>query len=89
MVLIEIINFYKLRLNQKANQVPQPQIPTVYSAEIINGNAVFDISGLEKAGQYQIEELKVLDSLADSASSWPNSRRRNSWWLWRCRCWSN
>ncbi|WP_337899545.1 hypothetical protein, partial [Mesomycoplasma ovipneumoniae] len=47
----------------KGAQVPQPQIPTVYSAEIINGNAVFDISGLEKAGQYEIEELKVLDSL--------------------------
>ncbi|WP_341492326.1 DUF1410 domain-containing protein [Mesomycoplasma ovipneumoniae] len=55
--------FLQIKIKSKTNQVPQPQIPTVYSAEIINGNAVFDISGLEKAGQYQIEELKVLDSL--------------------------
>ncbi|WP_341515658.1 hypothetical protein [Mesomycoplasma ovipneumoniae] len=55
--------FLQIKIKSKGNQVPQPQIPTVYSAEIINGNAVFDISGLEKAGQYQIEELKVLDSL--------------------------
>ncbi|MDW2871252.1 hypothetical protein R7V45_03865, partial [Mesomycoplasma ovipneumoniae] len=45
------------------------QIPTVYSAEIINGNAVFDISGLEKAGSYEIEELKVLDSLPSQPST--------------------
>ncbi|WP_341516306.1 DUF1410 domain-containing protein [Mesomycoplasma ovipneumoniae] len=55
--------FLQIKIKSKAAQVPQPQIPTVYSAEIINGNAVFDISGLEKAGQYEIEELKVLDSL--------------------------
>ncbi|WP_337892654.1 DUF1410 domain-containing protein, partial [Mesomycoplasma ovipneumoniae] len=55
--------FLQIKIKSKTNQVPQPQIPTVYSAEIINGNAVFDISGLEKAGQYEIEELKVLDSL--------------------------
>ncbi|MHA0347516.1 DUF1410 domain-containing protein [Mesomycoplasma ovipneumoniae] len=55
--------FLQIKIKSKGNQVPQPQIPTVYSAEIINGNAVFDISGLEKAGQYEIEELKVLDSL--------------------------
>ncbi|MDW2910262.1 hypothetical protein R7W80_03655, partial [Mesomycoplasma ovipneumoniae] len=55
--------FLQIKIRSKGNQVPQPQIPTVYSAEIINGNAVFDISGLEKAGQYEIEELKVLDSL--------------------------
>ncbi|MDW2924568.1 DUF1410 domain-containing protein, partial [Mesomycoplasma ovipneumoniae] len=55
--------FLQIKIKSKGNQVPQPKIPTVYSAEIINGNAVFDISGLEKAGQYQIEELKVLDSL--------------------------
>ncbi|WP_341495413.1 DUF1410 domain-containing protein [Mesomycoplasma ovipneumoniae] len=55
--------FLQIKIKSKINQVPQPQIPTVYSAEIINGNAVFDISGLEKAGQYEIEELKVLDSL--------------------------
>ncbi|MDO6829976.1 DUF1410 domain-containing protein [Mesomycoplasma ovipneumoniae] len=55
--------FLQIKIKSKTNQVPQPKIPTVYSAEIINGNAVFDISGLEKAGQYQIEELKVLDSL--------------------------
>ncbi|MDW2907326.1 DUF1410 domain-containing protein [Mesomycoplasma ovipneumoniae] len=55
--------FLQIKIKSKTNQVPQPKIPTVYSAEIINGNAVFDISGLEKAGQYEIEELKVLDSL--------------------------
>ncbi|MFU0909565.1 DUF1410 domain-containing protein [Mesomycoplasma ovipneumoniae] len=55
--------FLQIKIKSKGNQVPRPQIPTVYSAEIINGNAVFDISGLEKAGQYEIEELKVLDSL--------------------------
>ncbi|MDW2919583.1 DUF1410 domain-containing protein, partial [Mesomycoplasma ovipneumoniae] len=55
--------FLQIKIKSKGNQTPQPQIPTVYSAEIINGNAVFDISGLEKAGQYEIEELKVLDSL--------------------------
>ncbi|MHA0298382.1 DUF1410 domain-containing protein, partial [Mesomycoplasma ovipneumoniae] len=55
--------FLQIKIRSKGNQVPQPKIPTVYSAEIINGNAVFDISGLEKAGQYEIEELKVLDSL--------------------------
>ncbi|MDW2926321.1 DUF1410 domain-containing protein [Mesomycoplasma ovipneumoniae] len=55
--------FLQIKIKSKGNQVPQPKIPTVYSAEIINGNAVFDISGLEKAGQYEIEELKVLDSL--------------------------
>ncbi|MHA0315969.1 hypothetical protein ACXYVG_03935, partial [Mesomycoplasma ovipneumoniae] len=55
--------FLQIKIKSKGNQPVQPQIPTVYSAEIINGNAVFDISGLEKAGQYEIEELKVLDSL--------------------------
>ncbi|MDO6856762.1 DUF1410 domain-containing protein [Mesomycoplasma ovipneumoniae] len=55
--------FLQIKIKSKGTQVVQPQIPTVYSAEIINGNAVFDISGLEKAGQYEIEELKVLDSL--------------------------
>ncbi|WP_341491254.1 DUF1410 domain-containing protein [Mesomycoplasma ovipneumoniae] len=55
--------FLQIKIKSKGTQAPQPQIPTVYSAEIINGNAVFDISGLEKAGQYEIEELKVLDSL--------------------------
>ncbi|WP_341491258.1 DUF1410 domain-containing protein [Mesomycoplasma ovipneumoniae] len=55
--------FLQIKIKSKGAQVPQPKIPTVYSAQIINGNAVFDISGLEKAGQYQIEELKVLDSL--------------------------
>ncbi|WP_341420528.1 DUF1410 domain-containing protein [Mesomycoplasma ovipneumoniae] len=56
--------FLQIKIKSKSGQpVPQPKIPTVYSAEIINGNAVFDISGLEKAGQYEIEELKVLDSL--------------------------
>ncbi len=55
--------FLQIKIKSKTSQVPQPSIPTVYSAEIINGNAVFDISGLEKAGQYEIEELKVLDSL--------------------------
>ncbi|MDF9627881.1 hypothetical protein Q4497_03015 [Mesomycoplasma ovipneumoniae] len=55
--------FLQIKIKSKGAQVPQPKIPTVYSAEIINGNAVFDISGLEKAGQYEIEELKVLDSL--------------------------
>ncbi|WNM15505.1 DUF1410 domain-containing protein [Mesomycoplasma ovipneumoniae] len=55
--------FLQIKIKSKGTQVPRPQIPTVYSAEIINGNAVFDISGLEKAGQYEIEELKVLDSL--------------------------
>ncbi|MCN0157953.1 DUF1410 domain-containing protein [Mesomycoplasma ovipneumoniae] len=55
--------FLQIKIKSKGTQPIQPQIPTVYSAEIINGNAVFDISGLEKAGQYQIEELKVLDSL--------------------------
>ncbi|WNM16203.1 hypothetical protein [Mesomycoplasma ovipneumoniae] len=55
--------FLQIKIKSKGTQTPQPQIPTVYSAEIINGNVVFDISGLEKAGQYEIEELKVLDSL--------------------------
>ncbi|WP_341491107.1 DUF1410 domain-containing protein [Mesomycoplasma ovipneumoniae] len=55
--------FLQIKIKSKANPPAQSQIPTVYSAEIINGNAVFDISGLEKAGQYEIEELKVLDSL--------------------------
>ncbi|MDW2912409.1 DUF1410 domain-containing protein, partial [Mesomycoplasma ovipneumoniae] len=55
--------FLQIKIKLKGTQVPRSQIPTVYSAEIINGNAVFDISGLEKAGQYEIEELKVLDSL--------------------------
>ncbi|WP_341433304.1 DUF1410 domain-containing protein [Mesomycoplasma ovipneumoniae] len=55
--------FLQIKIKSKTGQVPQPSIPTVYSAKIINGNAVFDISGLEKAGQYEIEELKVLDSL--------------------------
>ncbi|WP_044283879.1 DUF1410 domain-containing protein, partial [Mesomycoplasma ovipneumoniae] len=55
--------FLQIKIKSRGTQTPQPQIPTVYSAEIINGNAVFDISGLEKAGQYEIEELKVLDSL--------------------------
>ncbi|MDW2931467.1 DUF1410 domain-containing protein [Mesomycoplasma ovipneumoniae] len=55
--------FLQIKIRSRGTQTPQPQIPTVYSAEIINGNAVFDISGLEKAGQYEIEELKVLDSL--------------------------
>ncbi|WP_341491644.1 DUF1410 domain-containing protein [Mesomycoplasma ovipneumoniae] len=55
--------FLQIKIKSKAAQPAQSQIPTVYSAEIINGNAVFDISGLEKAGQYEIEELKVLDSL--------------------------
>ncbi|WNM16184.1 DUF1410 domain-containing protein [Mesomycoplasma ovipneumoniae] len=55
--------FLQIKIRSKGTQTTQPQIPTVYSAEIINGNAVFDISGLEKAGQYEIEELKVLDSL--------------------------
>ncbi|WP_341492463.1 hypothetical protein [Mesomycoplasma ovipneumoniae] len=55
--------FLQIKIKSKGTQPVQPQIPTVYSAEIINGNAVFDISGLEKAGQYEIEELKVLDSL--------------------------
>ncbi|WNM14640.1 DUF1410 domain-containing protein [Mesomycoplasma ovipneumoniae] len=50
----------KIRSKGNANLPAQSQIPTVYSAEIINGNAVFDISGLEKAGQYEIEELKFL-----------------------------
>ncbi|WP_341433501.1 DUF1410 domain-containing protein, partial [Mesomycoplasma ovipneumoniae] len=55
--------FLQIKIKSKTGQPVQSQIPTVYSAEIINGNAVFDISGLEKAGQYEIEELKVLDSL--------------------------
>ncbi|MDW2860976.1 DUF1410 domain-containing protein [Mesomycoplasma ovipneumoniae] len=55
--------FLQIKIKSKGNTPAQSQIPTVYSAEIINGNAVFDISGLEKAGQYEIEELKVLDSL--------------------------
>ncbi|WP_337896249.1 DUF1410 domain-containing protein [Mesomycoplasma ovipneumoniae] len=61
--------FLQIKIKLKGNQVPQPQIPTVYSAEIINGNAVFDISGLEKAGQYEIEELRVLDSLPSQPQS--------------------
>ncbi|XBE77844.1 DUF1410 domain-containing protein [Mesomycoplasma ovipneumoniae] len=59
--------FLQIKIKSKAGQAPQ--IPTVYSAEIINGNAVFDISGLEKAGQYEIEELKVLDSLPTQPST--------------------
>ncbi|MDW2891201.1 DUF1410 domain-containing protein [Mesomycoplasma ovipneumoniae] len=55
--------FLQIKIKSKGNPPAQSQIPSVYSAEIINGNAVFDISGLEKAGQYEIEELKVLDSL--------------------------
>ncbi|WP_143825420.1 DUF1410 domain-containing protein, partial [Mesomycoplasma ovipneumoniae] len=55
--------FLQIKIKSKAGQPPQSQIPTVYSAEIINGNAIFDISGLEKASSYEIEELKVLDSL--------------------------
>ncbi|WP_337896832.1 DUF1410 domain-containing protein, partial [Mesomycoplasma ovipneumoniae] len=62
--------FLQIKIKSKSGQPVQSQIPTVYSAEIINGNAVFDISGLEKAGQYEIEELKVLDSLP--AQSQPN-----------------
>ncbi|MDW2914359.1 DUF1410 domain-containing protein [Mesomycoplasma ovipneumoniae] len=55
--------FLQIKIKSKGNQLVQPQTPSVYSAKIINGNAVFDISGLEKAGSYEIEELKVLDSL--------------------------
>ncbi|WP_143825323.1 DUF1410 domain-containing protein, partial [Mesomycoplasma ovipneumoniae] len=55
--------FLQIKIKSKIGQPPQSQIPSVYSAEIINGNAVFDISGLEKASSYEIEELKVLDSL--------------------------
>ncbi|MDW2906463.1 DUF1410 domain-containing protein [Mesomycoplasma ovipneumoniae] len=55
--------FLQIKIKSKTGQPVQPQIPTVYSAEIINGNAIFDISGLEKASSYEIEELKVLDSL--------------------------
>ncbi|WP_069096724.1 DUF1410 domain-containing protein [Mesomycoplasma ovipneumoniae] len=55
--------FLQIKIKSKANPPAQSQIPTVYSAEIINGNAIFDITGLEKASSYEIEELKVLDSL--------------------------
>ncbi|WP_341491763.1 DUF1410 domain-containing protein [Mesomycoplasma ovipneumoniae] len=55
--------FLQIKIKSKTGQPLQSQIPTVYSAEIINGNAIFDITGLEKASSYEIEELKVLDSL--------------------------
>ncbi|MCP9306778.1 DUF1410 domain-containing protein [Mesomycoplasma ovipneumoniae] len=61
--------FLQIKIKSKGNTPAQSQTPTVYSAEIINGNAIFDISGLEKAGQYEIEELKVLDSLPSQPST--------------------
>ncbi|MDW2891943.1 DUF1410 domain-containing protein [Mesomycoplasma ovipneumoniae] len=61
--------FLQIKIKSKANPPAQSQIPTVYSAEIINGNAIFDISGLEKASSYEIEELKVLDSLPSQIQS--------------------
>ncbi|WP_218836655.1 DUF1410 domain-containing protein, partial [Mesomycoplasma ovipneumoniae] len=54
--------FLQIKVKSKANP-PAANSPSVYSAEIINGNAVFEINGLQKAGQYEIEELQVLDSL--------------------------
>ncbi|WNM13193.1 DUF1410 domain-containing protein [Mesomycoplasma ovipneumoniae] len=54
--------FLQIKVKSKANP-PAPNSPSVYSAEIINGNAVFEINGLQKAGQYEIEDLQVLDSL--------------------------
>ncbi|WNM17724.1 DUF1410 domain-containing protein [Mesomycoplasma ovipneumoniae] len=47
--------FLQIKIKSKTNQTPQPQIPTVYSAEIINGNAVFDISGLEKPANTKLK----------------------------------
>ncbi|WNM14522.1 DUF1410 domain-containing protein [Mesomycoplasma ovipneumoniae] len=61
--------YLQIKIKSKANPPAQSQIPTVYSAEIINGNAIFDISGLEKASSYEIEELKVLDSLPSQIQS--------------------
>ncbi|WP_341515078.1 DUF1410 domain-containing protein [Mesomycoplasma ovipneumoniae] len=54
--------YLQIKIKSKANP-PVTNSPSVYSAEIINGNAVFEINGLQKAGQYQIEDLQVLDSL--------------------------
>ncbi|WP_341500898.1 DUF1410 domain-containing protein [Mesomycoplasma ovipneumoniae] len=54
--------FLQIKVKSKANP-PAGNSPSVYSAEIINGNAVFEINGLQKAGQYEIEDLQVLDSL--------------------------
>ncbi|MDW2892666.1 DUF1410 domain-containing protein [Mesomycoplasma ovipneumoniae] len=54
--------FLQIKVKSKANP-PAANSPSVYSAEIINGNAVFEINGLQKAGQYEIEDLQVLDSL--------------------------
>ncbi|WP_069097649.1 DUF1410 domain-containing protein, partial [Mesomycoplasma ovipneumoniae] len=54
--------YLQIKVKSKANP-PAANSPSVYSAEIINGNAVFEINGLQKAGQYEIEDLQVLDSL--------------------------
>ncbi|XBE77846.1 DUF1410 domain-containing protein [Mesomycoplasma ovipneumoniae] len=54
--------FLQIKVKSKVNP-PATNSPSVYSAEIINGNAVFEINGLQKAGQYEIEDLQVLDSL--------------------------
>ncbi|MDW2893707.1 DUF1410 domain-containing protein [Mesomycoplasma ovipneumoniae] len=54
--------FLQIKVKSKANP-PAANSPSVYSAEIINGNAVFEINGLQKAGQYEIEDLQVLDNL--------------------------
>ncbi|MXR56405.1 hypothetical protein DR094_00055 [Mycoplasma flocculare] len=41
--------------------------PKTYTSQISNGLAVFEINGLKKAGEYQIQNLKVLDTPSSPA----------------------
>lgn len=52
--------YLKIKLAPESN-------PKTYTSQISNGLAVFEINGLKKAGEYQIQNLKVLDTPSSPA----------------------
>ncbi|AJR12312.1 Uncharacterised protein [Mesomycoplasma dispar] len=56
--------FLQIKLKSKSGLPPTPPGQNhIYTSQIANGLAVFEISGLQKAGSYEIEEMKVQDNL--------------------------
>ncbi|AJR12161.1 Uncharacterised protein [Mesomycoplasma dispar] len=60
--------FLQIKLESK-NAVPPQSQNSIYTAQIANGLAVFEISGLQKAGNYEIKEMKYSDNPAENSAS--------------------
>ncbi|AJR12206.1 Uncharacterised protein [Mesomycoplasma dispar] len=60
--------FLQIKLESKNGVPPQSQ-NSIYTAQIANGLAVFEISGLQKAGNYEIKEMKYSDNPAENSAS--------------------